>query len=45
MSQPIKDAVQPEQWYKALPRPQYKTLKQLPSADPWFSVYQVKPDV
>ena len=45
MSEKTKDVVQPEAWYKALPRPIYASLTQLPSADPWFSVYQVKPDV
>jgi glyoxylase-like metal-dependent hydrolase (beta-lactamase superfamily II) len=32
-------------WCKKLPRPQYKTLERVPSADPWFEVYKVAPGV
>src|ERR1700683_5458402 len=32
-------------WFKQLPRPQYKTLERVPSADPWFEVYKVAPGV
>jgi glyoxylase-like metal-dependent hydrolase (beta-lactamase superfamily II) len=32
-------------WCKSLPRPQYKTLERVPSADPWFEVYKVAPGV
>src|SRR5579872_1191895 len=32
-------------WCRALPRPQYKTLKRVPVADPWYEVYQVAPAV
>jgi glyoxylase-like metal-dependent hydrolase (beta-lactamase superfamily II) len=32
-------------WCKQLPRPQYKTLERVPSADPWFEVYKVAPGV
>lgn len=45
MSEKAKDVVQPEAWYKALPRPIYATLEQIPSADPWFSVYRLRPDL
>lgn len=45
MSHKIKDAVQPDAWYKALPRPQYKELEQIKSLDPWFSVYKLEPDL
>jgi len=27
-------------WCRALPRPEYKTLKRVPVSDPWFEVYQ-----
>ncbi len=45
MSHKIKDAVQPDAWYQALPRPQYKELEQVESADPWFSVYKLETDL
>jgi glyoxylase-like metal-dependent hydrolase (beta-lactamase superfamily II) len=32
-------------WCKQLPRPQYKSLERVPSADPWFEVYKVAPRV
>ncbi len=38
--QKIKDAVQPAKWFEALPRPQYKTLKQV-FTDGWFDVYEL----
>jgi len=27
-------------WCRALPRPEYKTLKRIPVSDPWFEVYK-----
>jgi glyoxylase-like metal-dependent hydrolase (beta-lactamase superfamily II) len=33
------------EWCKALPRPEYKALKRVPAADPWFEVYEVRPGV
>jgi glyoxylase-like metal-dependent hydrolase (beta-lactamase superfamily II) len=33
------------EWCRALPRPEYRTLKRVPIADPWFEVYQVVPQV
>jgi glyoxylase-like metal-dependent hydrolase (beta-lactamase superfamily II) len=33
------------EWCRALPRPEYKTLKRVPVTDPWFEVYQVVPQV
>jgi len=33
------------EWCKALPRPEYRTLKRVPAADPWFEVYRVRPGV
>lgn len=35
----IEDAVQPKAWYKALPRPQYSTLKKVEQPEKWFDVY------
>ena len=32
-------------WCRALPRPEYKTLKRVPVSDPWFEVYKVAPGV
>src|ERR1022692_910418 len=32
-------------WCRDLPRPQYKALERVPSADPWFEVYRVAPGV
>jgi glyoxylase-like metal-dependent hydrolase (beta-lactamase superfamily II) len=32
-------------WCRALPRPELNTLARVPSADPWFEVYRVAPDV
>jgi glyoxylase-like metal-dependent hydrolase (beta-lactamase superfamily II) len=32
-------------WCRQLPRPQYQQLKRVPSADPWFEVYRVAPEV
>jgi glyoxylase-like metal-dependent hydrolase (beta-lactamase superfamily II) len=33
------------EWCRALPRPEYKTLKPVSVTDPWFEVYQVVPQV
>ena len=32
-------------WCKALPRPEYKSLKQIAVSDPWFEVYEPAPGV
>ncbi len=32
-------------WCRALPRPEYKTLKRVPVTDPWFEVYEPAPAV
>jgi glyoxylase-like metal-dependent hydrolase (beta-lactamase superfamily II) len=37
-------AQQPE-WCKKLPRPAYSKLERVPTADPWFEVYKVRPGV
>jgi len=40
----VRAADTPE-WCKALPRPEYKVLKRVAAADPWFEVYDVRPGV
>ena len=45
MPEKIADAVQPDAWYEALPRPQYATLEAVEQPDPWFSVYRLPHDV
>jgi glyoxylase-like metal-dependent hydrolase (beta-lactamase superfamily II) len=37
-------AQEPE-WCKKLPRPAYSKLERVPTADPWFEVYKIRPDV
>lgn len=37
-------AEKPE-WCRPLPRPEYKNLERIPTADPWFEVYKVAPAV
>jgi len=32
-------------WCRALPRPEYKTLKRIQVTDPWFEVYEPAPNV
>jgi glyoxylase-like metal-dependent hydrolase (beta-lactamase superfamily II) len=36
---------QPPEWCKGLPRPAYSKLERVPSADPWFEVYKIRPGV
>jgi glyoxylase-like metal-dependent hydrolase (beta-lactamase superfamily II) len=38
------EPLRPE-WCRELPRPEYKTLDRVSSADPWFEVYRITPDV
>lgn len=38
------EPIQPD-WCRALPRPEYKTLKRVPANDPWYEVYEVAPRV
>jgi glyoxylase-like metal-dependent hydrolase (beta-lactamase superfamily II) len=40
----LAQAETPE-WCRALPRPEYKALQQVPIADSWFEVYKVAPAV
>jgi glyoxylase-like metal-dependent hydrolase (beta-lactamase superfamily II) len=32
-------------WCRQLPRPEYRTLARMKSADPWFEVYRIRPGV
>ena len=43
VAQPIRAQV--PDWCQHLPRPQYRRLHRIPSADPWFEVYAVTPNV
>ncbi|MBQ9036822.1 MAG: MBL fold metallo-hydrolase [Erysipelotrichaceae bacterium] len=45
MSNKPKNNVMPENWYDALPRAQYASLLKVESADPWFSVYQIRNNI
>jgi glyoxylase-like metal-dependent hydrolase (beta-lactamase superfamily II) len=38
------EPLRPE-WCRQLPRPEYKTLERITSADPWFEVYRIVPGV
>src|SRR5229473_6127776 len=38
-------AAQQAQWCKNLPRPAYSKLERVPTADPWFEVYKIRPGV
>jgi glyoxylase-like metal-dependent hydrolase (beta-lactamase superfamily II) len=38
-------AAQQPEWCKKLPRPAYSKLKRVPSPDPWFEVYRIRPGV
>lgn len=44
---PSSSAASPQtekpEWCKNLPRPEYKSLEQVPLNDPWFEVYKVAP--
>ncbi|MBV8053521.1 MAG: MBL fold metallo-hydrolase [Acidobacteriaceae bacterium] len=33
------------EWCRALPRPEYKALERVPTSDPWFEVYKIRPGV
>jgi glyoxylase-like metal-dependent hydrolase (beta-lactamase superfamily II) len=38
-------AAQKAEWCKKLPRPAYSKLERVPTADPWFEVYKIRPGV
>lgn len=37
-------SMKPADWAKNLPRPAYKNLEKVPTAEPWFAVYRVHED-
>jgi len=41
---PSLGAQQPE-WCRKLPRPAYSKLERVPTADPWFEVYKIRPGI
>jgi len=45
LSPALSAQVSTPDWCRALPRPEYKTLKRIPVSDPWFEVYEPAPDV
>lgn len=38
-------AAQQPEWCKKLPRPAYSKLERIPSPDPWFQIYRIRPGV
>lgn len=38
-------AAQQADWCKNLPRPAYSKLERIPTADPWFEVYRIRPGI
>src|SRR5216684_6438944 len=38
-------AAQQPEWCEKLPRPAYSKLERVPTADPWFEVYKIRPGV
>jgi len=44
LAQSLNSSLTPD-WCRQLPRPQYKHLERVPSADPWFEVYRIAPGV
>jgi glyoxylase-like metal-dependent hydrolase (beta-lactamase superfamily II) len=38
-------AAQQAEWCKNLPRPAYSKLERVPTADPWFELYRIRPGV
>jgi glyoxylase-like metal-dependent hydrolase (beta-lactamase superfamily II) len=38
-------AAQQPEWCKKLPRPAYSELDRVPTADPWFEIYKIRPGV
>lgn len=38
-------AAQQPEWCKKLPRPAYSKLERVPTADPWFEVYKIRPGI
>lgn len=38
-------SAQQAEWCKNLPRPAYSKLERVPTADPWFEVYKIRPGI
>lgn len=38
-------AAQQPEWCKKLPRPAYSKLESVPSPDPWFQIYRIRPGI
>ncbi|MBQ3384460.1 MAG: MBL fold metallo-hydrolase [Erysipelotrichaceae bacterium] len=45
MEKKTADVIMPVNWYDALPRKQYESFIRIESADPWFSVYQIRNNI
>ena len=45
MEKKTEDVIMPANWYDALPRKQYESFIRIESADPWFSVYQIRSNI
>ena len=45
MEKKTEDVIMPANWYDALPRRQYESFIRVESADPWFSVYQIRSNI
>jgi len=41
----IENAVQPDNWYDDLPRPQYASLEQVHAEIPWFKIYKLTENI
>jgi glyoxylase-like metal-dependent hydrolase (beta-lactamase superfamily II) len=41
----LSAGAQQADWCKKLPRPAYSKLERVPTADPWFEVYKIRPGV
>lgn len=45
MEKKTADVIMPGNWFDALPRKQYELFIRVESADPWFSVYQIRTNI
>ena len=45
MEKKTADVIMPGNWFDALPRKQYESFIRVESADPWFSVYQIRTNI
>lgn len=44
LSLALSDQTEKLDWYKPLPRPEYKSFERVATPDPWFEVYKVAPN-